>query len=63
LDRRVQIPECANGFDFALPFNDKSTVRASCAEAGWSVITRATFQTPTPTAQTREPNLQVAEQF
>lgn len=63
LDRRVQVPECANGFDFALPFNDKSTVRVSCGEAGWSVITRATFQTPTPTAPPREPNLQVAEQF
>ena len=63
LDRRVQVPECADGFDFALPFNDKRTVRVTCAEAGWSVITRATFRTPTPTAPPREPNLQVAEQF
>jgi flagella basal body P-ring formation protein FlgA len=63
LDRRVQVPECADGFEFTLPFNDKNTVRVSCAAAGWSVITRATFRPQMPTASLRENESLISEQF
>ena len=43
LDGRVRVPECASGFDFNFPFNDKSTVRVTCASAGWSIVTRVIF--------------------
>lgn len=58
LDGRVRVPECANGFDFGFPFNDKSTVRVTCSSPSWSIVTRVTF----PRAAQSAPELATNQQ-
>lgn len=43
LDRRIRVPECSAGFEFSFPFNERRTVRVSCHEMGWSIVTRVNF--------------------
>jgi flagella basal body P-ring formation protein FlgA len=43
LDRRIRVPECLSSFEFNFPFNDRRTVRVSCREPVWSIVTRVNF--------------------
>lgn len=43
LDRRIRVPECSAGFEFSFPFNERRTVRVSCHEMAWSIVTRVNF--------------------
>jgi flagella basal body P-ring formation protein FlgA len=43
LDRRIRVPECLSGFEFNFPFSDRRTVRVSCREPVWSIVTRVNF--------------------
>lgn len=57
LDRRIRVPECGAGFDFEFPFNDRRTIRVSCPDPAWSIVTGASFTalSGNQTAPSQEP--------